>query len=179
MLVVRRAFCLLFMGIAVGTLFLSTPAVRGWAQQTSASPAPLLHQPGTRMPPFELQLIEGKRISLADFTGRPVYLVFFAPWCDYCNADAPSIGRLYQKYASTSLAILGVDEDADQAKGEGFARKYGWGFPIALEDWKRGPQYRAEILPTHIFIDRNGRLSYFQSGEMKADDVERELQKIL
>lgn len=153
-------------------------AVPGSAEVSLPRAIPL-HEVGKVMPAFTVPNVKGGQdLSLARFAGKPLYMVFFAPWCEYCNNEAPLEETFQKKYASSGLVTLAIDEDEKIDKAQAFAQKYNWSFPIGMETWKLAPEYRADILPTHIFIDRHGRLSAFYGGAMEADEIEKELRKI-
>jgi len=51
-------------------------------------------------------------INLRTFTSgkKLVIVVYFAPWCDNWRHDAPLVSKLYEKYHSSGLDIIGVAE---------------------------------------------------------------------
>ncbi len=50
-----------------------------------------LLKPGTPAPDFTLTDINGHDVSLRDFRGRQVVLVFWASWCPDCRAEVPDL----------------------------------------------------------------------------------------
>lgn len=49
---------------------------------------------GTEAPFFELSDLQGNRVTLAQFRGKRVALIFFSPTCGYCQQIAPEIAAL-------------------------------------------------------------------------------------
>jgi cytochrome c biogenesis protein CcmG/thiol:disulfide interchange protein DsbE len=71
--------------------------------------------PRVEAPPFSLKGLDGKTVSLSDFKGKPVLLVFWATWCPSCKEDIVlmekfSIGKRDQ------LTILLLTIDGERQK---------------------------------------------------------------
>jgi thiol-disulfide isomerase/thioredoxin len=62
--------------------------------------------------PFRLRSLDGKEVSLADFSGKVVFLNFWATWCPPCVEEMPSMMRLYEKLRSKpNFVFLAVSSD--------------------------------------------------------------------
>jgi len=66
-------------------------------------------------PAFTLNGLDGKRINLSDFKGKPVLVTFWATWCTSCKEELPvlekfSIGKKDQ------LALLLIAIDGERKK---------------------------------------------------------------
>ncbi len=83
--------------------------VNGAADLSTDSPAPQLK--GKAAPPFTLMNLEGKKVSLADYKGKPVLVNFWAKWCAPCKLEMPWFEEFRQKYASQGFEILGISMD--------------------------------------------------------------------
>ncbi len=145
------------------------------------APLPLGAAPhaGDTPPPFSLPALRGGTITLASLHGKAAYLNFFGSWCPPCNAEAPSVARLYRLYAKRGLTVVGIDEQEDAGKARDFARKYGWAFPIVLDSGDTANAYGAIALPVHVFIDKRGKVSTYRLGEMSPPEIETAIRKIL
>ncbi len=55
---------------------------------------------------------EDKTINLRDFAKdkKLVLVVYFAPWCPNWKHEAPFVQKMYEKYKSNGLAVIGVGE---------------------------------------------------------------------
>ena len=49
--------------------------------------------------PFRLPDLDGKEVSLEDFRGRKVLLVYWSPQCGFCDILAPDLVRLQPELA--------------------------------------------------------------------------------
>ena len=145
----------------------------------AAAPADGVPHAGDSAPAFTSPRASGGNVSLSDFRGKPVYLNFFATWCGPCNDEAPSVGKLYQKYRARGLNVVGLNEYEDKGKALGFAQKYNWKFVIAVDDGGVANLYGAIALPVHVFIDKQGKVSTFRLGQMDPSDIDAAIKKIL
>lgn len=143
-------------------------------------PALAIPRSGDVAPSFTLPAARAGTVALRRFSGKPTYLNFFASWCGPCNMEAPSIARLYRTYHKRGLAVVGIDEQESAAQALGFARRYGWSFPIALDGGPTGQAYGTLIgIPVHVFIDKHGRIRSLRIGEMSPAEIERAITYIL
>jgi hypothetical protein len=69
---------------------------------------------------------DSKEVNLRDFTAgkKLVLVVYFAPWCHNWNHEAPFVQKMYEKYKSAGLDIIGIGEygTVDEMKAN-FAEK--------------------------------------------------------
>src|SRR4051812_34334609 len=63
---------------------------------------------GTPAPAFSLPDLHGRTVSLEEFRGRRVLLVFSDPYCGPCNALAPDLVRLQREHQDNHLALVMV-----------------------------------------------------------------------
>ncbi|MBC5824241.1 MAG: TlpA family protein disulfide reductase [Candidatus Eremiobacteraeota bacterium] len=142
-------------------------------------PALAIPHTGDVAPGFSLPAARGGTVTVRTFSGKPTYLNFFASWCGPCNTEAPSVGRFYRTYHKRGLSILAIDEQESPSKGSEFARRYGWSFPVVVDDGSARASYRVIVLPVHVFIDRSGKISTYRIGEMELNEIEDAIRKIV
>jgi len=61
---------------------------------------------GTTAPGFVTSDVDGNRVRLADFSGRPVLVNFWASWCVPCRTEFPVLRSLTE--AHPDVKVLGV-----------------------------------------------------------------------
>ena len=69
---------------------------------------------GTVAKPFDLATLAGDRVSLASLKGKFVVIHFAATWCPFCNAEAPNLEALGQKYKSRNVEVLWINIKEDK-----------------------------------------------------------------
>ncbi|MBU6430528.1 MAG: redoxin domain-containing protein, partial [Cyanobacteria bacterium REEB65] len=146
---------ILGLAIAVGTL--GHPGKAGAVGEPDRPQAPA----------FTLHDLKGHAVSLADFKGRVVLLNFWATWCPPCRFEIPAIVRVYNRFRSKGLVVLGVSMDDDPAKTvPGFladfkkAKHVAIDYPILQGDDDVASLYGGiRGIPTTFLIDRQGRIA--------------------
>ena len=86
------------------------------AADGDASPVEGYHLRGKAAPTFVLTDLAGKKVSLADYKGRPVLVNFWATWCGPCKVEMPWFEEFRKQYASQGFEILGLADDVDAGK---------------------------------------------------------------
>ena len=77
----------------------------------SKAPAGAL-QPGTPAPDFMLQTTPDQRVSLKDFLGRPLVLVFYpADWSPVCGDQLALYNEILPEFKKHKADILGISVD--------------------------------------------------------------------
>ena len=126
---------------------------------------------GNPAPNFSLKSLDGKEFSLAGALKKgPVVLAFFKVSCPVCKFTFPFLERLYQRYKSDSLTVLGVSQDNASASRD-FAQSFGVTFPILVDDsaYAVSNAYGLSMVPTVFLIEPGGATKISSMGFVKAD----------
>jgi len=69
-------------------------------------------EPGTRAPEFSLPTTPDQKVSLSEFLGRPVVLVFYpADWSPVCSDQLSLYNELKSEFAEFDAQVLGISVD--------------------------------------------------------------------
>lgn len=88
---------------------------------------------GSTAPDFRAKVLgENRYKSLADYRGQVVLLNVWATWCPPCQAEMPSLQRLYQAYGGKGLKLVAVsiDDYVTEDSIRAFAKNFGITFEI-------------------------------------------------
>lgn len=134
-------------------------AVGGLAAPSSAGQGPA--------PAFTLETLGGKRVSLADYIGRPVLINFWATYCEPCRREMPLIQRTAAQHPR--LVVLLVDERDDRQSASAFVAQLHVASTVVFDgDGKVGDAYGISGLPTSSFIRPDGGIEGRYIGETNA-----------
>lgn len=118
----------------------------------------------TPAPPFELESLDGRRVSLEEFRGRRVLVHFFATWCGVCKLELPSLRSLHEGLAGDAV-LLAVVEDSDDVEAvRRFAREHELRYPILLGSAPVIAAYRVGAYPTNYYLRPDGSISSTSVG---------------
>ncbi|MFL0585378.1 TlpA family protein disulfide reductase [Sphingomonas olei] len=114
----------------------------------------------------------GKKVSLADFRGKPVLLNLWATWCAPCIKEMPSLNAA-ATIAGDKVHVLAVSQDMQQEKVAPFFAEQRLTRLVPYVDPELGLSlaYKAN-LPTTIMLDANGRELWRVSGARDWADAE-------
>lgn len=109
---------------------------------------------GTVAPAFRLPTLDGGHVTLADYAGRRLLLVFSDPTCAPCTALLP---RLEIAARHCDLAVLIISRGGVDANREKLAEA-GVTLPVALQaHWEISRLYGKFSTPIAYLIDERGR----------------------
>jgi peroxiredoxin len=112
---------------------------------------------GSPAPDFRLPRLDGGELSLAEFRGQRLLLVFWAADCPACERLAPRLEVLHRLGSGPRvLAIARGDPAALRLQAE----RLGLSFPIALQDgWAVSRRYGPPGTPIAYVVDEQGRVA--------------------
>jgi thiol-disulfide isomerase/thioredoxin len=130
---------------------------------------------GGTSPNFTTHDLDGKKLTLSDFGGRPVLLSFWATWCTVCHDELPALQRLQDQYRSGGLSVLLVNYRETSSDR---MRQYLSGLDVHLEavvdpDGAIASAYGVDIgLPVNVLSDRSGKVNRILIGEVPIASIE-------
>lgn len=124
--------------------------------------------------------LDGKPISLANYQGKAVLVIFWATWCQPCTEDLPQIKALYDQYRSKGFEIVGVNLDTQRELVAPYIAEHGNSWPhIAQPDGLDGNvavDFGVISVPTMFLIDKTGKVA---SNSTSVEDMKELLPELL
>ncbi|MGH9410372.1 MAG: peroxiredoxin family protein [Vicinamibacterales bacterium] len=113
--------------------------------------------PGTPAPPFALPTVDGEIITLNEYAGRRVLLVFSEPGRGACGELAPRLERLSRQ--ASGIQVLMVSRGDRDSNRRNIA-EHRLTFPVVLQaHWEISNAYGTFATPMAYAIDERGRIA--------------------
>ncbi len=138
---------------------------------------------GLQRPAFELQDTEGKLRNIDEWNGKVLLINFWATWCPPCKKEMPAFIELQEQYAQQGFQVIGIAlDDADSVSD--FADTLGVNYPLVIAEYagidlSRKYGNHVGALPFSAFVDREGKISLTQTGELSKKQVEDIIKPLL
>lgn len=101
---------------------------------------------------FAVPAVNGGKIDLADYAGKPVMFMLFTETCPFCRKAGPALERLHKAYGDR-LAVLGLCIQDEPQAATNFAADLGITFPMGYGAREVFRQYRAQGVPFIFLLD--------------------------
>lgn len=116
--------------------------------------------------------IDGKPVSLDDYSGQVVVVNVWGSWCAPCRAEAPMLAEAARDLADQDVAFLGIDSrDPSESAAKAFVRHFDIPYPSIYDQQGRTLlAFRGTLtpnsIPSTVVIDREGRVAASVLGEI-------------
>ncbi len=138
-------------------------------------PQPDLTNAATVLPDFVLSDLNGVPRPIADWSGQPILINFWATWCAPCRREMPLLQKLHEEFGNDGLQVIGIAIDR-APDVSAFTMETGITYPILV-----GQEDAIEVtdgfgldflgLPFTVLVDQDGQILKIQLGELHADDL--------
>lgn len=130
-----------------------------------------------KLPDFSLSDLNGEDRSIAEWTGRPLVINFWATWCAPCRREMPLLEALHQERGDQPIEVIGIAIDRLEPVVT-FVAESGVTYPILAGQQDAmnvaesfGPEFIA--LPFTVFTAPGGEILLLHSGELHAGQLRR------
>lgn len=143
---------------------------------------------GESFPQFKLPKISevgkkgGKLVSSDSLKGKIVILDFWASWCEPCKIALPNYDKLFKKYKSKGLMVVGINVDDESKLGHDFLKEHKVAFPILYDEGKKVvDSISVSTMPTSYILDKNGKIIEIHKGFRAGDEtkIEQKIKELL
>jgi peroxiredoxin len=131
---------------------------------------------GDKAPDFTLESVDGKSISMSDFSGKTVVLFLWSRGCTIClETEMPYLQTVYDRWPNNELVVLAINDDNELKTVQDIVESRGFTYNFLLDPEKKirkqycfGPAY-----PIIISISPDGIYKKNQVGDFR-NQQERE-----
>ena len=121
---------------------------------------------------------KGEEVRLEYPSQKQTVLYWFSTGCPSCEHNVEFWKQVYQKYQSPTLRFLGVTS-AGEEKAEEITEKFQFEFPVLIvSDYSLLDQYKVEVIPQTMLIDRNGMVRKVWPGPL-SENYKTEMEEML
>ncbi len=119
---------------------------------------------------YKLTKLDGGTVRLGDFRGKVVVLNFWATWCGPCRIEMPLLEKTMATYKNDpNVVFLAVSTDEDRPQVKPFLDGQKFKLPIVFADFL-DEHYAVSSIPTTMVLDRQGNISFRQTGFNSRED---------
>ena len=131
-------------------------------------------------PDFTLQTVNGETVSLSDFRGKPVMLMFWKINCAGCQVQIPYTQAFYDKWSSDTAAILTVNVQGSISAVQNYVTSHEITYPVLLDrQGKVAQTYGLPGVPVTFLIDSEGIMKAYQIGPFQSqEDIENAFKSV-
>jgi peroxiredoxin len=140
------------------------------------------HAPLQKSPDIVLQIIDGRKIQLAELRGKPVLITFWATTCRTCIKKTPELKALYNKFRTQGVELIAVAMSYDPPdRILAFSRNNQIPYPIALDlDGSVAMAFdNVQLTPTTFLITAEGEIVFHRTGEFSFNNLENQISELL
>jgi peroxiredoxin len=112
---------------------------------------------------FRVTDLAGQAYDLAELRGKVVVLNFWFIGCAPCRVEMPGLNKLVAEFRKEDVVFLAFALDKAEMLLS-FLKDHEFEYEIIAEADEIARLYEVQVFPTHVIIDRNGRLIYRLTG---------------
>ncbi len=133
---------------------------------------------------FSIKAIDGTEVSLSSFYGKPTLLGFWATWCPPCNAEAPEIQKLWERYGDQVNFVM-VDSSVASGRDtpesiKEWMEQGSYSYPVYYDDTgEAARETEVYYLPTMYVLDSEGHLLTAFSGTLDVASGSQLIEQLL
>ena len=125
-----------------------------------------------KAPDFTIETFDGKTIRSSELLKKgPIFLDFWATWCQPCIRALPHVNGFVSKYPDLNVVVVSVDRPRDKDKANNFVKTRKYDFLHAFDGSKDLQNlFNASTPPRSIIIAQDGEIIMNSTGYKPGDE---------
>jgi len=134
-------------------------------------------------PAFSGELLDGTPFRSEDLEGDIAVINFWGSWCAPCRVETPDFQAVYAELRDDGVQFLGIDVKDNREMASAFMDNVGAEYPSLFDP--RGEValafrgFPANVVPSTIVLDTQGRVAGVYTGAVGRDDLRSVLSSLL
>jgi thiol-disulfide isomerase/thioredoxin len=132
-------------------------------------------------PDFSLADYEGRKVSLADFKGKPLIINMWASWCPFCRRELPDLAAVSRE-SNGALSVIAINRGEPLETARRYSDSLGTGKEVLFLLDPNDSFYQSIggfSMPETIFVDRKGNIRSHRRGFMEEEEIRRRIEELL
>jgi peroxiredoxin len=122
---------------------------------------------GLAAPDFTVRTLRGDTVSLHDYNGKVVLVMFWSSWCSRCREELDFLKTMKVKYPELEILALNSESDkqtaADVARIEAAVQSWNLALTVAIDEGLRvWNLYEVNALPTSMIVGADGTILFIE-----------------
>jgi len=136
-----------------------------------------------KAPSFTIELLDGTKLKSENLLEKgPIFIDFWATWCQPCLRSMPKWSDLAEKYPDIQFFGISIDKPRDKAKVVAQVKSAKYAFEVGFDPNKElaGLFNVGDAVPQLFIISQSGEIVFDKKGYTNGDEqkVEEALKKL-
>ena len=119
---------------------------------------------GPPVPDRVFETFDGGQLSLAELSGEPLVVNFWASWCPPCVAEMPDFERVHLDRAE-EVRFVGLNTQDRREQAEALAVQTGVSYELGFDpDGALARDFEVISMPSTYFVDADGAIVHRHAG---------------